>query len=418
MLKKAYILFLCAGLLFSCNNDDDLVAACELVTNVSSSAITNNSATITWTDTNNSGSYLIEYGISGFIMGTGTSVSSTQTSIELTGLSPFTTYDVYVQNICSTDNISMYTDVHSFTTLAPDVIPQYFQNLSQLNLFTGDLADLNVTPYAFEYDLNTRLYSDYAHKQRFIVLPEGEKLTYNGEGLPLFPDNSLIAKTFYYNNDERDLSLGRKIIETRVLIKIDGSWVTGDYKWNDAQTEAVLDPDGSIVPVTWIDAEGESNTIDYQIPSDNDCFTCHRTGTERTPIGPKMRTMNFSVNGTNQLQQLIDNNLIDGLTDPNTVSVLPKWDDATNYTLEERARAYFDINCAHCHIEGAFCEFQSTLRLDYERSMEDSNIANRRNSIINRISTYNQGFSMPLTGTTIIHEEGVELLLEYLNTLE
>jgi uncharacterized repeat protein (TIGR03806 family) len=298
------------------------------------------------------------------------------------------------------------------------VVPQFLTNLSQLNLFVGNLADLNVTPYAFEYDLNTRLFSDYAHKQRFIVLPAGEKLTYDGEGLPLFPDNSLIAKTFYYNNDERDVSLGQNIIETRILIKIDGAWVTGDYKWNDTQTDAVLDLDGSIVPVTWIDAEGESNTINYQIPSDTDCFTCHRTGTDVTPIGPKMRTLNFSVNGTNQLQSLINNNLIEGLTDPTTVSVLPKWDDDTNYTLEERARAYFDVNCAHCHIEGGYCEVQSTLRLGYETSLGNSNIQNRRNSIINRISTYDQGFSMPLTGTTIVHNEGVDLLLQYLDTLE
>lgn len=418
MLKKTGLLFILTLFVFACNNDDDLVAACEAVTSVSANAVTNNSATISWNDANAVGSYIFEYGVSGFAIGSGTTISAINTSIDLTGLTASTTYDVYIQTICSESNVSMYTDVFSFTTAAPLVIPEYLTNLSELNLFIGDLADLNVTPYAFEYDLNSRLYSDYAHKQRFIVLPPNEKLTYDGDGLPLFPDNSLIAKTFYYNNDERDLSLGRKIIETRILIKIEGSWVTGDYKWNDEQTDAVLDPNGSVVPVTWIDAEGESKSTNYQIPSDTDCFSCHRMGTERTPIGPKMRTLNFSVNGTNQLQDLINNNLIEGLTDPTTVGVLPKWDDAINYTLEERARAYFDVNCAHCHIEGAFCEFQSTLRLDYERSLEDSNIANRRMSIINRISNYNQGFSMPLIGTTLIHDEGVALLLEYLDTLE
>lgn len=418
MLKQTYLVVLLACTLFSCNNDDDLVAACDSVTNVQSNSITNNSVTITWTDTNDTGAYLLEYGVSGFILGSGTTVTDVDTSLEITGLSANTTYDVYVQTICSENNVSMFTDVHTFTTLAPDVVPQFLTNISQLNLFVGNLADLNITPYAFEYDLNTRLFSDYAHKQRFIVLPAGEKLTYDGEGLPIFPDNSLIAKTFYYNNDERDVSLGQHIIETRVLIKIDGAWVTGDYKWNDAQTDAILDLDGSIVPVTWIDSEGESNSINYQIPSNTDCFTCHRTGSDVTPIGPKMRTLNFSVNGTNQLQNLIDNNLIEGLTDPTTVSVLPKWDDDVNYTLEERARAYFDINCAHCHIEGGYCEFQSTLRLGYGTSLADSNIQNRRNSIINRISTYDLGFSMPLTGTTIIHDEGVDLLLQYLDTLE
>ena len=130
-----------------------------------------------------------------------------------------------------------------------------------------------------------------------------------------------------------------------------------------------------------------------------------------------MRNLNFMTNGSNQLQSFIDNGHLEGLTDPGTVSVTPKWDDTVNYTLEQRARAYFDINCAHCHIEGTYCEFQSQLRLDLERSLEDSRIVNRKNSIIARISNYDQGFSMPFIGTTIVHEEGVELLLGYLNTL-
>ena len=418
MFKHTYLIAFLSFALLSCTNDDDLVATCNPVTNVTSNSITNNSANISWTDTDNTGSYLIEYGVSGFALGSGISVSNTTTTLNIIGLSANTTYDVYVQNICSSNNVSMYTDVHSFTTLAPSVIPQFLTNLSQLNLFVGNLSDLNISPFAFEYNLNTELFSDYAHKHRFMVLPEGSKLTYDGAGLPVFPENSLIAKTFYYNIDERDLSLGRLMIETRILIKIDGAWVTGDYKWNDNQTDAVLDLDGSIVPVTWIDAEGESKNVDYQIPSNTDCFTCHRSGSDVTPIGPKMRSLNFNIDGINQLQNLINNNLLEGLSDPTTVSVLPKWDDALNYTLEERARGYFDINCAHCHIEGGYCEFQSTLRLAFETSLVDSDIQNRRNSIINRISSFSQGFSMPVSGTTILHDEGVEVLLEFLNTLE
>ena len=419
MLKKASLLVLFIALVFACNNDDDtMVAACDTATAVSASTITNNSATITWDDASATGSYILEYGPTGFVIGSGTSITATETTVTLTGLSANTTYDVYILTICSATNVSMYTDVYSFTTAAPLVVPEFLPTLSELNVFVGDLGNLDITPYGFEYELHTSLFSDYAHKQRFIVLPQGEKMTYDGEGLPLFPDNTLIAKTFFYNIDERDVSLGQHIIETRILIKINGAWETGDYKWNDEQTEAVLDLNGSVVPVTWIDADGETNNINYQIPSDTDCFSCHRVGPDKSPIGPKMRTLNFDIDGINQLQDLIDSELLDGLTDPNTVSVLPKWDDDVNYTLEERARAYFDVNCAHCHIEGGFCEIQSTLRLDYERSLDDSNIASRRNSIINRISTYSQGFSMPLTGTTIIHDEGVDLLLEYLDTLE
>ncbi|OUS00534.1 hypothetical protein A9Q86_11130 [Flavobacteriales bacterium 33_180_T64] len=311
----------------------------------------------------------------------------------------------------------MYTDVYSFTTLAPDVISEFRPTLSELNLFAGSLGDLEPSPYAFYYDLNTKLFTDYAHKQRLIALPQGEKMTYDGDGLPIFPDNTLIAKTFYYNNDETDLSLGKNIIETRILIKTDGAWETGNYKWNDAQTEAVLDTDGAVVPVTWINTEGETQNVNYEIPSETDCFTCHRTYTNKTPIGPKLRTLNFDIDGVNQLQSLIDNNLLDGLTDVFTVNSLPKWDD-TSTSLDRRARAYFDINCAHCHIEGGYCEEQSILRLSYETPYDESNIFERKNSIEARIQNTIPEYGMPLIGTTIIHDEGVEVLLAYLDTLE
>lgn len=416
MLKKTCLLFLCLSLILSCSNDDDLIAACDNVTNVSSNSITNNSATITWNTSNTSALYTLEYGVSGFALGSGTTVSESDTDAQLTALEANTTYDVYIQTICSANNTSMYTDVYSFTTLAPSVIPEFRTNMSEMNLFVGNLEDLNITPYGFEYNLNTSLFSDYAHKQRFIVLPEGEALTYDGEGLPLFPDNSLIAKTFFYNNNETDLSQGKNIIETRILIKIDGAWETGDYRWNDTQTDAVLDLDGGIVPVTWIDAEGESNSIDYEIPSDTDCLTCHATFGAKTPIGPKLRSLNFNIEGTNQLQKLIDNNLLEGLTDPSTVSVLPNWED-DSLTREERARAYFDINCAHCHTAGGFCEEQSTLRLSFDTGFGETNIFERRNSILARIQSTIPEYGMPYIGTTILHDEGVEFLISYLESL-
>src|SRR5690606_19599625 len=97
--------------------------------------------------------------------------------------------------------------------------------------------NLQPTIYAFEYKLNTSLFTDYAHKQRLIALPAGTTMTFDGDGLPMFPDNTVIAKTFFYNIDDRDQSLGKIIIETRILIKINGVWETGDYRWNEDQTD-------------------------------------------------------------------------------------------------------------------------------------------------------------------------------------
>lgn len=416
-MKNICILLVFGFLMFSCNNDDDLVAACDAVTNVSSNSITESSATITWESADASASYALEYGISGFVLGSGTTITETDTNAQLTNLQTNTSYDVYIQTICSSDNSSLFSGPYSFTTLVPEVVAELKTQLSQLNLFTGDLKELNITPKAFEYNLNTTLFSDYAHKQRIIALPEGTSMAYDGDGLPIFPDNTVIAKTFYYNNDERDLSLGRLIIETRILVKLNGVWETGDYKWNEAQTDAVLDLEGSTLPVSWIDTEGNTNSTNYKIPSNTDCFTCHSNNELVIPIGPKLRSMNFEINGINQLEQFITNQQLTGISNSVSVRSLPNWED-TSLPLETRARAYMDINCAHCHIPGGTCADESTLNFAFETSFEDTNIATQTTQIEYRITDYIEGISMPFIGTTMRHSEGLDMILAYIATLD
>ena len=415
-MKKIFILCLTVLTVFSCSDDsDDLIAVCDSATNISSNTITSNSAIITWNAVDASIEYIIEYGISGFALGSGTTISESDTDAELTNLMANTTYDVYIQTSCGPNNLSLYSNVYSFTTSVPNVAAEFKTNLSELNLFSGNLNELMITSKAFEYDLNTRLFSDYAHKQRIIALPEGTSMAYDGDGLPIFPDNTVIAKTFYFNIDDRDLSLGKTIIETRVLIKLNGLWETGDYKWNSEQTDAVLDLEGSTLPVTWIDIEGNSNSSTFQIPSNTDCFTCHSNNENIIPIGPKLRSMNFEINGVNQLEQFIANQTLTGLSNSASVRSLANWQD-TSLPLETRVRAYMDINCAHCHIPGGSCADQSTLNLALETPLEESNIPEQSVLIDYRVSFYLDGISMPYIGTTMRHVEGLDLIQEYMNT--
>ncbi len=408
-MKKFLPFFFVLFLMISCKNDDDIIIPqCTESTNIQSSNITFNSASISWEDANESASFTLEYGISGFINGTGTTVNVANPNVDLSGLLANTSYDVYIQSICSVSNVSMQSNVFSFMTLPPLVVSQFLPNLSDLNLYFGDLSDLTPSMYAFNYKLSTPLFTDYAHKQRLIVLPLGESMQYIDNGFPDFPDGTLIAKTFYYNFDDRDESLGKIIIETRVLIKTNGEWELGNYQWNDDQTDAILATDSVTLPVSFINENGDSLYIDYIIPSDTDCFTCHSNAGNTTPIGPKLRTMNFD----GQLQ-----NFLSGISDISTIGELPNWED-TSYSREERSRAYFDVNCAHCHSTGGFCEILSTLRLSYETAFDDTNIYNQRFSIINRMQEYLPGFSMPYIGTTLVHGEGFGLIESYLNSLE
>lgn len=416
-MKKLVLLLSILALAYSCQKDDDaIVPQCNLATNITSDVPTSSTVTLSWDHETNGATFSLEYGISGFTRGMGTLLEVNSSSTLLTGLMANTTYEFYLRANCSTDNFSSWTSAQSFTTSPELVVPELRTNLSELHIYTGTLSELNISSRAFEYDLSTPLFTDYAHKQRIIALPENTSMVFDGDGLPIFPDNTVIAKTFFYNLDERDLSLGRIIIETRILIKINGEWETGDYKWNEAQTEAVLDLDGSELPISWIDVNGMSNATTYKIPSNTDCATCHNTFENVKPIGPKLRTLNFEINGVNQLEQFIANEQLTGISSSTSVRNLPNWED-TSLSLESRARAYMDINCAHCHVPGGHGADISILNLAYETSLNDSNIVERNFSISYRISFVSEGLSMPLIGTTLLHTEGVELIQAYLDTL-
>ena len=88
---------------------------CRRPTYVTVRNVSLNSATIMWRG--NAGDYDLEYGPSGFTHGTGTTVRvSGASSYTLTGLTPSTTYDVYVQGICSPTDFSGWSFVKTFTT--------------------------------------------------------------------------------------------------------------------------------------------------------------------------------------------------------------------------------------------------------------------------------------------------------------
>lgn len=417
-MKKLAHLFLLLGLIItSCQNDDDaFIALCETPSDINAINITFNSVELNWNHTVTNATFVVEIGLNGFTQGTGNSINASTTSLHINDLLANTTYQAYLKANCGAANQSMWSDAFSFTTLPEPVVAEFKPNLSELNLFSGALSDLNPSIYAFEYQLSTPLFTDYAHKQRLIALPQGTNMTFDGDGLPIFPNNTVIAKTFYYYNDERNHAAGKHIIETRILLKRNGVWELGDYKWNAEATEAILDDNGSEVPVSWIDNDGTTNNINYKIPSNADCFTCHNRYDIVTPIGPKLRTMNFDVEGQNQLVKFINSGYLNGLDNAQNVAVLPNWEDP-NVSLENRVRAYFEVNCAHCHIPGGFCDTQSNLDLDFSTPFENSSIFESRFNIRARMGNYIPGFSMPFIGTVSIHDEGKNLVFEYLDTL-
>lgn len=283
--------------------------------------------------------------------------------------------------------------------------------LSDYKIFTGDPAAL-IPGNGFQlYELATGLFTDYAEKQRLIKLPAGKTMLAVNDGLPQFPDSTILVKTFYYFNDKRNTAKGKRLIETRLLVKNNGQWQAGTYVWNDTQTDAVLVNKGSDVPVSWIDENASRNAISYRIPSSKDCATCHNSNNLLMPVGIKIRNLNREVvrnnASVNQLQYLQNEGVMTAV-DGRRFSQLPDWQNE-KYNITERVRAYLDVNCAHCHSDKGSCA-SSSLRFGGEIPLADTRINNKKDRIIKMM----EKGRMPRIGTTIIDKEALALITKYL----
>jgi uncharacterized repeat protein (TIGR03806 family) len=283
--------------------------------------------------------------------------------------------------------------------------------ISDYKIFAGEPVAL-IPGNGFQlYELATGLFTDYAEKQRLIKLPAGKTMVAINDGLPQFPDSTILVKTFYYFNDKREPSKDKHLIETRLLVKLNNQWLAGTYVWNDAQTDAVLVNKGSAVPVSWIDENANRNTISYRIPSPKDCASCHNSNNVLMPVGIKIRNLNRDVvrnNVTiNQLQYLQNEGVMNAV-DATRFSQLADWQNE-KYTMTERVRAYLDVNCAHCHSDKGSCA-SSSLRFGWDISFANTRIYNKKDRIIKMM----ERGRMPRIGTTINDKEAIALITKYL----
>lgn len=290
---------------------------------------------------------------------------------------------------------------------------QFPNSLSAFKLFKGNMSALIPNDSIQVLELSSTLFTDHTEKQRLLKLPPGALMNPKGDGLPDFPNGTVLAKTFYYTADQTKGN--RKIIETRILQKHDGLWNVATYKWNDNQTDALLLNNGGEVAVTITDPDGERKQINYKIPTVYDCYDCHRNNNALTPIGPKLRNLNIDVfsNGktVSQLQLLSEKGLL-SLKGHEKISKLPSYKDKS-LLVEKRARAYFEINCAHCHNPDGFAGAYS-LDLRYENEYKNSGIFFNKWNIEHRMTIRD----MPKLGTTVIDKEGLKLVQQYLATLK
>lgn len=319
-----------------------------------------------------------------------------------------------------------------------------FPNLSQYGFFVGqNMFDLEPHPTLIPYALPTELFSNYAKKIRYVYMPPNKKANYidDDQRTLEFPDSTIIIKTFYYENDFTNPSAGRNIIETRLLIKRSGVWEQAEYIWNNNKTDAFLFIAGKQVEVKWIHFDGSPRSTLYSIPNHNECKGCHELDSTQVLLGPKARYLNstfqYHDGPENQLDNWIRNDRILGTP----LSGIPKAAsfDINEDDLENKARTYLDINCAHCHNKsgpanntGLFLDYnqQDSFRLGFCKTpiaagggsggldyalvpgTPDESI------LIYRLNSLELDVSMPELGRSVIHEEGLQLLRDWVAQLD
>lgn len=318
-----------------------------------------------------------------------------------------------------------------------------FEKLSEYQFFKGNLANLEPNNRVIPYDLNSPLFTDYAHKARFVWMPEGTSANYTSDAVLDFPKETVLIKNFYYENDETDVAKGRNIMETRLLINRGDEWEAVGYIWNKEQTEANLEVIGDIQEVSWVNELGAPQNINYIIPNRNQCKTCHLTGKKQIPIGPKVRNLNktyaYADGEMNQLEKWASIGYLTGYDDDANHPKVATWDDESSGTLHERAMAYLDINCGHCHNKNGsantsglhlIADAKADMSLGIYKATVSAGAGTgghtysivpghpEESIMVYRMNSTNPGAMMPELGRSLVHQEGVDLISDWIKNLE
>ena len=313
--------------------------------------------------------------------------------------------------------------------------------LSAYGLF-DDLAGKRPAKALTPYALNTPLFSDYAVKTRYVYMPRGMAARYVAGGVLDLPVGAVLVKSFGYPADMRQPAGAFRTLETRLLIRKAGGWVALPYVWRADGSDADLKRAGTRLAVSWVHGDGRPMTVDYAVPNVNQCKSCHTVDGALSPIGPKARNLNgafaFPAGRENQLAHWTRTGLLTGAPPLAQVPRTPVWDGPMTGSIAERARAYLDGNCGHCHNpkgavsnSGLFLNWEETdpvargigkrpvaaghasagLDFDIAPGAPDHSI------LLHRMRSTEAGVAMPELGRSLPHAEGIALVRAYIEGL-
>lgn len=308
----------------------------------------------------------------------------------------------------------------------------FCDQLSSYGLFDNIAAQTpasGVVPYA----IATPLFSDYAVKERFVRLPDDQTMTWDGRDAFGAPDGTLLVKTFSYPRDRRDPAAGRRLLETRLLVREGGAWTGASYVYDaDDPSDAKLAVAGATLETRWTHDDGSERTNAYSVPDKNQCKNCH------AEHGDGSQSLGMKARHVANLGELVDGGLV---TDAPPREEWPRAivaSDPASGSVEERARRWLDINCGHCHNErgaartsGLFLDAgvmdPAQLGVCKPPVAAGAGSGGRRFAIVPgapdesflvyRIESMEPDIAMPELGRNLVDAEGVTLIREWIAQL-
>jgi uncharacterized repeat protein (TIGR03806 family) len=292
--------------------------------------------------------------------------------------------------------------------------PDFPKTLTELGVLVGDEPTAGVRPY----EVNAPLWSDGADKERFLRVPEGQRIGFSERGRWAFPEGTVVAKTFFLT-----VAGTKRLLETRIIRKKAELWEAASYVWDEAGREAELALEGATLEL------GEGTR--WTVPSWRQCRDCHTDaagfvlGIETAQIHRGTQLETWSEEGLFEaaLEKVAD---LPALADPY---------DASQASVEERARAYLHANCAQCHLPGG--PGNATIDLRWSTPLEETRLFEpahqgklgkadfivkkgvpEESTLVQRMGLRGKPGAMPPLATEKVDAPAVTLLTEWVKGLE
>lgn len=302
--------------------------------------------------------------------------------------------------------------------------------LSATGLFQGDLANLIPAEGVIPFDINQPLWVDYATKQRFLYLPPGGKIRFPAQEKPddfwRFPVGTILVKHFRM---EVSFHVFQNL-ETRILVHKAGegpeNWEGYTYQWKDGDAHLVDATKSPEVQLTVdLTAEGGAREQIFKIPSRRMCLQCHNASVGFVR-GVRTEQILRDYGGVNQLEAWSKKGLFESPT--GATSGLPRFPNIRDESAspEARAKAYLEVNCAHCHNPSpeAMCSFTGidfrAGHLNIEELVGSGHLvkgSRARSEIYNRMDSVVPGTRMPYIGSRLKDAAALDVIGRWIDGL-